>query len=99
MIEILPSFLSEADALARIIALAHDPQRKLTDPPDADVVRLIGEALQCAYDAGRSPKAVSQETRDQWVCRSCGGPFEYPAGLTPNFCPYCRSTDLEKVAS
>ena len=53
MIEILPTFLSEADALARIIALANDPQRKLTDPPDADIVRLLGEALQCAFEAGR----------------------------------------------
>lgn len=53
MIEILPCFLSEADALARIIALAYEPQRKLTDPPREDVVRLLGEALQCAYEAGR----------------------------------------------
>ena len=52
-IEILPSFQAEADALARIIALAYQPQRKLTDPPDENVVRLIGEALQCAYEAGR----------------------------------------------
>jgi hypothetical protein len=50
---ILPSFLSEADALARIIALTYEPQRKLTDPPRPDVVRLLGEALQSAYEYGR----------------------------------------------
>ncbi len=53
MTEILPNFENEADALARIIALDYDPLRKLTDPPPAEVVRLLGEALQCAYEAGR----------------------------------------------
>lgn len=55
MIEILPSFQAEADALARIIALAYDPHHKLFSdppPPHEDVVRLLGEALQCAYEAG-----------------------------------------------
>jgi hypothetical protein len=52
--EVLPSFLSEADALARIIALAYEPGRKLTDPPAEEVVRLLGEALQCAYEAGQN---------------------------------------------
>jgi len=52
MIEVLPRFLSEADTLARLIAHTYEPQRKLTDPPDPNVVRLLGEALQCAYEAG-----------------------------------------------
>jgi hypothetical protein len=25
-----------------------------------------------------------------WGCGTCG-PFAYPAGSTPNFCPYCRA--------
>ena len=48
---ILPAFRSEAEALARIIALAYEPHRKLTDAPRPDVVRLLAEALQCAYEA------------------------------------------------
>ena len=50
-VRVLPSFQSEADALARIIALVYEPQRKLTDPPRGDVVRLLAEALQSAYEA------------------------------------------------
>jgi hypothetical protein len=49
--KILESFQQEAEALTRIIALHYKPDTKLTDPPDPDVVRLIAEALQCAYDA------------------------------------------------
>lgn len=49
--EILPWFQSEADALARIIALAFEPTRKLVDPAPKAVVRLIAEALQSAYEA------------------------------------------------
>jgi LSD1 subclass zinc finger protein len=30
-------------------------------------------------------------TRTLWLCQSCRGPFQYPAGDKPNFCPYCRS--------
>jgi len=55
-IEILPSFQNEAEALARIIALSYEPQRTLTDAPDQDIVRLLGEALQCAYEAGQSAR-------------------------------------------
>lgn len=66
--EILPEFQSEADALARIIALvqalaaektlpaikvAYEPTRKLGDPAPEAVVRLIAEALQSAYEAGQ----------------------------------------------
>jgi hypothetical protein len=49
--KILPTFQNEAEALARIIALAYEPARKLTDPPRDDVVRLLAEALQSAYEA------------------------------------------------
>jgi hypothetical protein len=49
--KILACFQKEAEALARIIALAYDPARKLTDPPREDVVRVIAEALQSAYEA------------------------------------------------
>ena len=50
--KILASFQNEADALARIIALHYEPARQLTDAPDPSIVRLIAEALQCAYEAG-----------------------------------------------
>lgn len=49
--QILPCFQNAANALARVIALAYEPSRKLTDPPREDVVRLLAEALQCAYEA------------------------------------------------
>jgi hypothetical protein len=49
--EILPVFQNEADALARIIALAYEPSRKLTDTPRSDIVKLLAEALQSAYES------------------------------------------------
>jgi hypothetical protein len=52
MMKINESFQREAEALARIIALAYDPKRKLSDPPRQDVVRLLAEALQSAWEAG-----------------------------------------------
>ena len=50
-IEVLPSFQSDADALARLIY-----ELGLTDPPNQEVVRCLGEALQCAYEAGQSAR-------------------------------------------
>ncbi len=47
-----PKFVSEAESMTRLIALAYDPKLQLTDSPNPDVVRLIGEALQCAYEDG-----------------------------------------------
>ena len=49
--KILDCFEEEAEALARIIGLAFDPTLKLTNSPPEEVVRLIAEALQSAYEA------------------------------------------------
>jgi hypothetical protein len=49
---ILPQFQSEADTLARIIAMRLDPENyNLTTAAPEDVVRAIAEALQSAYEA------------------------------------------------
>ena len=54
--EFLPSFAEEADALARVIALAFDATRDLRTPAEPDVSRLINEALEHAYLAGRESR-------------------------------------------
>lgn len=54
--EFLPSFLAEADALARVIALAFDGARDLDTPAEPDVARLLLEALEHAYLAGRESR-------------------------------------------
>jgi hypothetical protein len=54
--EFIPSFAAEANALARIIALAFDATRDLTTPAEPDVARLINEALEHAYLAGRESR-------------------------------------------
>ena len=54
--EFVPSFLAEADALARVIALAFDVTRDLTTPAEPDVTRLINEALEHAFLAGRESR-------------------------------------------
>ena len=48
----MPSFASEADALARVIALAFDVARDLQTPAEPDVVRLLTEALEHAWLVG-----------------------------------------------
>ena len=48
----MPSFQSEADALARILALAFDVSRDLQTPAEPDVVRLLTEALEHAWLKG-----------------------------------------------
>lgn len=48
----MPSFAQEADALARILALAFDVSRDLQTPAEPDVTRLLIEALEHAYLAG-----------------------------------------------
>jgi hypothetical protein len=48
----MPSFQSEADALARILALAFDVSRDLQTPAEPDVVRLLTEALEHAWLEG-----------------------------------------------
>ena len=58
----MPSFASEADAMARVIALAFDVARDLQTPAEpsrayhaailADVVRLLTEALEHAWLVG-----------------------------------------------
>ena len=54
--EFVPSFAGEADALARILALAFDLTRNLQTPAEPDVVRLLTEALEHAYLAGRESR-------------------------------------------
>jgi len=49
MTDEMPSFQQEADALARILALAFDAARDLTTPAEPDVVRLLTEALEHAW--------------------------------------------------
>jgi len=56
MIDETPSFLEEANALARILALAFDPTRDLHTPAEPDVVRLLVEALDHAFLAGRESR-------------------------------------------
>jgi len=56
MIDETPSFLEEADALARILALAFDPTRDLSTPAEPDVVRLLVEALEHAWLAGQEAR-------------------------------------------
>jgi len=48
----MPSFQGEADALARVIALAFDVHRNLETPAEPDVVRLLTEALEHAWLVG-----------------------------------------------
>lgn len=36
-------------------------------------------------------------TRSPWQCRKCSGVVL--CASTPNFCPYCRGTDMEAVSS
>ncbi len=41
-----------------------------------------------------------QQKRDdvqRWFCQACDGAFEYPTGQKPNFCPYCRATNLGEI--
>jgi len=52
----VPSFLQEADALARILALAFDAARDLQTPAEPDVVRLLIEALEHAYLVGQESR-------------------------------------------
>ncbi len=48
---VLDIFKQEAEALARMIAMRLNPARyDLTSDAPEDVVRLIGEALQSAYE-------------------------------------------------
>jgi hypothetical protein len=53
----MPSFQEEADALARILALAFDAGRDLQTPAEPDVVRLITEALEHAWLVGAGERA------------------------------------------
>ena len=53
---LIPSFSAEADALARVIALAFDATRNLQTPAEPDVARLINEALEHAFLAGRESR-------------------------------------------
>ena len=48
----MPSFQAEADALARILALAFDAARNLETPAEPDVVRLLVEAMEHAWLEG-----------------------------------------------
>jgi hypothetical protein len=51
--EPLECFKSEADSLARIIRLSYKPEVSMFDTPaEPDVVRLLAEALQSAYESG-----------------------------------------------
>jgi hypothetical protein len=56
MTDEVPSFLEEANALARVLALAFDAahahMRDLNTPAEPDVVRLLVDALEHAYLAG-----------------------------------------------
>jgi len=52
----MPSFLQEADALARILALAFDVTRDLNTPAEPDVRRLLVEALEHAYLVGQESR-------------------------------------------
>jgi len=53
MTDEVPSFLEEAKALARVLAQAFDPAWHSLDPAEPDVVRLLTEALEHAWLAGR----------------------------------------------
>jgi len=53
MTDEIPSFLAEAEALARVLAQAFDPAWESLDPAEPDVVRLLTEALEHAWLAGR----------------------------------------------
>jgi hypothetical protein len=63
------------------------------------VVEIIGISHTCPTTDGFSvcmyvPEVLLrglEADRQLWTCGACGGSFDYPAGSTPNFCPYCRA--------
>jgi hypothetical protein len=59
----MPSFAAEANALARILALAFDGHRNLETPAEPDVVRLLTEALEHAWLEGADSMNTAQFNR------------------------------------
>jgi len=48
----MPSFQEEAAALARVLAQAFDPAWHSLDPAEPDVIRLLVQALENAWQVG-----------------------------------------------
>jgi hypothetical protein len=56
----MPSFAAEANALARVVALAFDTHRNLETPAEPDVVRLLTEALEHAWLEGADGRGAQR---------------------------------------
>jgi hypothetical protein len=56
----MPSFAAEADALARVVALAFDTHRNPETPAEPDVVWLLTEALEHAWLEGAGSMSTAR---------------------------------------